>query len=391
MVVVKDMFKLDIAQKFSLRAGEAGLTNHVSWIYVCQENEISPWVQGHEILILYGSGLHCDEESLIKIVAACAQCEIAALLVLTGNFIESIPEKMIEEADRHSIPLIELSYMIPISQITKEIANLIILQNRLVKSNPGEVLRSMLSGYEACSEEGKDKLIGSGYLWKEKNIIFMVQMENSETVNQIKSIIGNLVYALIGTKTFYVQSNYVIGLAGGNDSEFKKVLLGNCETLVKELQNKYSLDCCMGIGINAAEVGRLQNSYAMAVRALKAREFLVNGQKVVCFDEIPGLLQIIYDMNQMQVPGRLVQNLIGKLIAYDRRKGTDLIETLKVYLSSNCNAKLTAEKMFVHRNTLSYRLRLIESLTGRNLSLTSDCFEFMTALYCYQFILWADH
>lgn len=54
---------------------------------------------------------------------------------------------------------------------------------------------------------------------------------------------------------------------------------------------------------------------------------------------------------------------IETLIAHDTENGTKLLETLQVFLESN-RFKQAAEQLFVHRNTLRYRLESIKKLTG---------------------------
>jgi DNA-binding PucR family transcriptional regulator len=46
----------------------------------------------------------------------------------------------------------------------------------------------------------------------------------------------------------------------------------------------------------------------------------------------------------------------------------ELVDSLFVYFEENCNAVKTAKRLFVHRNTLDYRLKKIEEISGRNLS-----------------------
>ncbi len=58
--------------------------------------------------------------------------------------------------------------------------------------------------------------------------------------------------------------------------------------------------------------------------------------------------------------------LIG-LIRYDRKFGTQLYETLRVYLECSCNATLCAQKLNVHRNTVNYRINMIEELCNYSL------------------------
>ncbi len=58
---------------------------------------------------------------------------------------------------------------------------------------------------------------------------------------------------------------------------------------------------------------------------------------------------------------------LGMLKCYDAQNGTDLYQTLKVYLMEERNSTLTAQILEIHRSTLPHRLERIEKLTGLNL------------------------
>lgn len=64
------------------------------------------------------------------------------------------------------------------------------------------------------------------------------------------------------------------------------------------------------------------------------------------------------------------------LSSYDKRHNGDLLQTLRVYLKSGCNASRSAELLYLHRSGLLYRLRRIEELLGIRL----DTFEDRVAL-----------
>jgi DNA-binding PucR family transcriptional regulator len=49
------------------------------------------------------------------------------------------------------------------------------------------------------------------------------------------------------------------------------------------------------------------------------------------------------------------------------RDRPDLLQTLRVYLKCGMSARAAARALFVHQNTVPYRLRTIERLLGRNL------------------------
>ncbi len=55
---------------------------------------------------------------------------------------------------------------------------------------------------------------------------------------------------------------------------------------------------------------------------------------------------------------------IQKLFDYDMSRNTHLLKTLEVYIEKNLNAKEAAAELFLHRNTLNYRLKQIGEISG---------------------------
>jgi purine catabolism regulator len=65
---------------------------------------------------------------------------------------------------------------------------------------------------------------------------------------------------------------------------------------------------------------------------------------------------------------RFVEDLLQPVFAYDRAKNGELINTLQTYYEVNRNLKLTSKRLLTHYNTILYRIKKIEELTGVNLS-----------------------
>ena len=59
--------------------------------------------------------------------------------------------------------------------------------------------------------------------------------------------------------------------------------------------------------------------------------------------------------------------LVQPLEDYDRERGSDLVRTLAVYFGTGENASEAADRLFLHRNSLLYRLERIQNLTGLDL------------------------
>ncbi len=76
----------------------------------------------------------------------------------------------------------------------------------------------------------------------------------------------------------------------------------------------------------------------------------------------------------------LLEHVLGPLRDYDRIHQTELVRTLAVLLRNNRSPTSTAAELFIHRQTLVYRIRRIEELTSRSLSRTEDVVELWLAL-----------
>ena len=59
--------------------------------------------------------------------------------------------------------------------------------------------------------------------------------------------------------------------------------------------------------------------------------------------------------------------IVEPLLAYDQERRSDLIRTLRVYFASGANVSEAADRLFLHRNSMLYRLARVEKLTGLDL------------------------
>jgi hypothetical protein len=84
------------------------------------------------------------------------------------------------------------------------------------------------------------------------------------------------------------------------------------------------------------------------------------------------------------VPGSVLRSfrdrLLGPLMTYDERHRAELVSTLREFLARSGSWNACAAAMYVHVNTVRYRIRRIEELTGRDLSRLDDQVDFFLAL-----------
>jgi len=80
-----------------------------------------------------------------------------------------------------------------------------------------------------------------------------------------------------------------------------------------------------------------------------------------------------------------VERVLEPIMAYDDLHATDLLRSLTVFLEQNRSWQRSAELLHVHKQTLVYRMRRVEQLTGRDLHSTADVVQLWLALRALEF------
>ncbi|MBB6450056.1 purine catabolism regulator [Geomicrobium halophilum] len=85
------------------------------------------------------------------------------------------------------------------------------------------------------------------------------------------------------------------------------------------------------------------------------------------FYEDTGIYQLLIKLDDYTLEN-FVQTYLSPILEYDRKKNSDLLYTLNVYLQLNCSKQQTAKKLHIARQTLYHRLNTIENLLGQKLT-----------------------
>ncbi|WDV97791.1 PucR family transcriptional regulator [Brevibacillus parabrevis] len=113
----------------------------------------------------------------------------------------------------------------------------------------------------------------------------------------------------------------------------------------------------------AASYREAQISFRAAMRGLDAKA--AANTIIVAFHDL-GLERILFAEQPDREARLLAQEYLDKINEYDREKNGQLLDTLHVFLQVDGNHAEAASRLYVHKNTIKYRLALIRELTGLN-------------------------
>ncbi|MFG3715468.1 PucR family transcriptional regulator [Micromonospora sp. NPDC047730] len=132
------------------------------------------------------------------------------------------------------------------------------------------------------------------------------------------------------------------------------------------------LQACRSRGWKAITIGRSRpktdaESLALAIReaatASQASAHATNEIQDVTALGLPGLLA---GLDPQTVMRPFTDMLLGDLVRHDATNNTELVSTLAAFFALGCRPGPTAERLCIHRHTLSYRLDRVAELTGKD-------------------------
>ena len=159
---------------------------------------------------------------------------------------------------------------------------------------------------------------------------------------------------------------------------FRKKIGDILQHLHKEYEN-FSFSA--GFGREVEQIEEVDRSWREAKLAKKAGKIINrrNSRKITMFEEL-GCMSFLYPIVDSAEIGSYYEEYLGPLLAYDRENGTELVHTLEVYFENNQNIRKTGEALFVHKNSVIYRLKKIEDILGESLGDYETCFNLQMCL-----------
>ncbi len=139
-----------------------------------------------------------------------------------------------------------------------------------------------------------------------------------------------------------------------------------CEFLLESLG---AFDSPVRLGVSALQEapGDLAREYEHALEALALLPALGDERQVARFEEL-GLLHWLHALPPQMLAENAFSGRLARLMEHDRTHEGQLTQTLEMFLECEGNGVRAAERLYIHRHTLKYRLRRIEEICDVDLS-----------------------
>lgn len=373
-VTCSDLLRLKSFRRIRLVAGQRGLFRKLSWPYVCFTPTISQWLYGGELIFVVDSGLQADEQNLILFMRECIEQSMAGMVILVGG--ESslqITPAIKEIAEEGNFPLFEMPWDLKMIDVTQEIAEMIFSRREAASKTEHFLEQAYFTPDEPDKLEKLSALCGVRLRACVFTCILQPETSLSPEAGDM-DLFSRLSYAIgmrepiAHTELLYMKYLSNVLICAMADTQEAANRLSERLTEIFGLLERDSPGRRLSLAFSrvGATGAPLAASYNEARKTLDIMTSVSKNRSVMHYQEL-GVLRLFYELPREELRSYCLENLL-KLIEADRDNGSSLIATLRAYQQNDCNLVATARELFIHRNTLIYRLGVIRRLLGKEIN-----------------------
>ena len=361
---IEDMLVVS-ADKYQMKlvAGEKGWSNSISWLLMLEDLTIIQNFSGKELAVTTGLGFQ-TEEKMLDLVRELSWHNAAGLIVNTGYYIREIPEEVKKLCDHNDLPLLTVPWEVYLADMIKDMSIRIFLQSSTDEQISGALIRAIESpGSRDLYEKEllphfdldgtfQTALVTTG------NLDSMDTVERKRISYRMQLYLTNLTH---NGHFLYYDGYFVIVMNDMKPDECADVMEAFADRAARKMPERR---VWVGVSDQVADISNLRLSFRRAKAAVVMAH---NEDRPIQFFDKMGLYRLLYMVDDPLLLKSLSDDLLKPLLEYDAQHGGGYLETLESYLKNSGSIKAMADELFIHRNTILYRMANIKKLLGSTL------------------------
>ena len=352
----------------SLIAGKGGMHNLVTWVHMVETTEASDFLEGGEIAFTTGLGLG-NRTNLLDLLRLMYEKEVAGVIVNTGPFIEEIPQNAIDFCNENNFPLFVIPWKIHLAEVMRIFCFAITKDEQRILETAAAFKNAIF--FPKQEELYVVPLSQQGFHVNWNYAVCMMNLSHSATDLSIRleQLVTSLdTYARHKYDNFAIFSHDTeILIVAGNysEQELHTFIQDLCSRACQLLASGESVS--MGCGKLTKSIRCLWKSYRQAKSIQKLQENGKIDHSLIFYSDM-GIYKLLMGIEDREIIQEYYDKTIRPLLDYDKKNDSDLAVVLRAYLNHNGSVKETADELYVHRNTINYKLTRISEILDMDLS-----------------------
>lgn len=216
-------------------------------------------------------------------------------------------------------------------------------------------------------------------------VVYIVETK-AEKDNTAKELLRGLFSVQSGDFVTAVDENSVILVKSLDPKDGNANLEQIAQTIVDMMSTEAMMNVRVAYGTIVQELKDVSKSYKEAMMALEVGKIFYVEKKVNSYGSL-GIGRLIY-----QLPANLCKIFIDEIFG-DNDPGNfdeEIVSTVNKFFENNLNVSETSRQLFVHRNTLVYRVEKLQKSTGLDVRTFDDALTFKIAMMVYNYMKYLE-
>lgn len=377
---------LSIDELVNAKVYVAKSNQRIENLYVADDRDFAERVSRGEFVLLSDTVYAGMTEPLDELVTTLAGNHAAGILLATGSHLSEPDDKLVACAENYDFPVVTIPYEGSLSRIIAAIYYAMFRNREKVKK--GDIfMRELLHGDEATA---LSYLPQYNYVGNRQHIVMYLGYDLPGYDIALLEELARAVPANLSLQLFsvyYVDVDGVIVVLELSQREpldhVVNRILHAVQKVLQEMLDGNSISA--GVSSIFYEPERMRACIAEAKQAFEVLRGCGIRHSTRYYEEI-GVYRFFYEFHNDVELKDYVMEILGELIQYDEENQSDYVNTLEVFLEHGGNIGETADKLFVHRNTITYRMTKISEILDVDLTNSTQIFNLQFAYKIRQYL-----
>ncbi len=362
-ITVRKLFKnATILYQMKLIAGKTGLDHLVQWVHIIEDEEVSGFLHGQELVFTAGI-LNTGEAWFLNFAKNLYAVGTTAFVINIGPHTKEVPRSVIDFCNKVEMPLFTIPWQTRMVDMTRDFCYRI-MKNEDVEISVSTTIKNIIFGIGDL-ETQITHMERYGYKREGRFSFVAISIEEGskeegevkiERLKRYAESIARSIHELY--VAFSYNGELILALVDYSIYEVENFIEKYISITEREVP-KWQI--CIGVSSNTRDISNQQCNFNRALEALRMAK--KQQSKVVYYDKL-GVYKLLLSVEDKEVLKDFYKESVGKIEAYDKENQTDLKNFLKIYLENNGSPQLVSEKQYIHRNTVTNQLKKISKITG---------------------------
>lgn len=366
--------------QLKLLAGERYLDYVCSWVHMMEDSRIAEFFWGNEMVVTSGYSLK-NEEQFLADLKMLNDKRCAGVIINTSPYIATVSERIIRFCEEEGLPLLTMPWEMSITEFVRECCTQI-ARSMWDEEQLADAVMEMVH-FPEKSGENREKLLE--YFEEEQGFVFLSVEVDLKKVDRKRLEHRNMLRihtALRDYNFFYLsfrQEHHVLVLLNIRDQKIAEEVAKKIYEMIYSRFPDSKIH--IGIGESISEIEKLNFGFQSAQAA--RRQAAMRRENINAFTKM-GFLKLFYSVSDDSVLYQYYQEVMAPLLEYEKKTKKEgiYVETLFRYLLTDCSLSKVAKAMYIHENTIYYRMNRIRGILDNKLATLEQRQPFLIAYYC---------